>query len=59
MTEPIICLGLALALGIAGSVTSRRAERGSSKPLLILSIVLAALSALAIIAAVIFLCVQK
>ena len=59
MTEALICLGLAFAAGIAGSVTSRRAERRPGRPLLNLSIALAALCALAIIAAVIFLCVNK
>ena len=59
MTEPLICLGIAFALGIAGSATSRQAKRRASRPLLNLSIALAALCALAIIAAVIFLCVNK
>ena len=59
MTETLICLGIAFALGIAGSLTSRSAERKSSRSLLILSIVLAVLCALAIIAAVIFLLRNK
>jgi drug/metabolite transporter (DMT)-like permease len=59
MTETLICLGAAFLLGVAGSLTSRRAERISSKPLLIVSLVFAVLCALAIIAAVIFLILNK
>lgn len=59
MTETLICIGIALLLAIAGSVTSRRAERTSSKPLLIVSLVFAVLCALAIITAVIFLIINK
>lgn len=59
MTETLICLGIAFFLGIVGSLTSRRAERISSKPLLIVSLVFAVLCALAIIAAVIFLIIHK
>ncbi|HXK77307.1 MAG TPA: hypothetical protein PKY19_02340 [Oscillospiraceae bacterium] len=55
MTETLICVGIALALGIAGSLTSRRAERTSGRSLLIVSVLFAVLCALAIIAAVIFL----
>ena len=59
MTETLIFVGIAFVLGIAGSLTSRRAERTSGRSLLIVSVLFAVLCALAIIAAVIFLITEK